>query len=272
LATLQRLAPAGRHECLTLKPIQLQGVTRCVALKILRYKQLQSTNTTAYTLGEKGSPEWTVVVADIQTKGKGRSGKRWESPKGGLWFSILLKPDISSARVPMLQFLAANATRQALEDETDVHVQLKWPNDLVVETGKLGGILIESKTLRERVSFAVVGIGLNVNQRKTQLPMGATSLLLSTGIRFNQRRLLRRIVDQIISSYDDIDEPSSIIEEWWHNCIHRPPKVQITVQDSTLTGITRGIDETGALTLETDDRRIRKVSEGTLRVLDDFAT
>lgn len=232
---------------------------------------MQSTNTTAYALGEKGSQEWTVVVADVQTKGKGRSGKRWESPKGGLWFSILLRPDISSARVPMLQFLTANATRQALEEETEVHVQLKWPNDLVLESGKLGGILIESKTLRDRVSFAVIGIGLNINQRKAQLPIGATSLLLSTGIRFDQRRLLRRITDQIMSRYDDIDEPSSIIEEWWQNCIHRPPKVQVAVQDSTITGITRGIDETGALILETDDRRTRKVSEGTLRVLDSSA-
>jgi BirA family transcriptional regulator, biotin operon repressor / biotin---[acetyl-CoA-carboxylase] ligase len=154
-----------------------------------------------------------------------------------------------------------------LEDETDVHVQLKWPNDLVLQSGKLGGILIESKTLRERVSFAVIGIGLNVNQRKAQLPIGATSLMLSTGIRFDQRRLLRSTVDQLMSRYDEVDEPSSIMEEWWHNCIHRPPNVQVIVQDTTFSGITRGVDETGALILETDDRRTRKVSEGTLRVL-----
>ena len=247
----------------------MQGATWCVALKILHYKQLQSTNTTAYMLGEKGSPEWTVVVADVQTKGKGRSGKRWESPKGGLWCSILLRPDISSARVPLLQFLAANGTRQAIEDETDVHVRLKWPNDLALETGKLGGILVESKTIRERLLFAVVGIGLNVSQRKAQLPFGATSLLLSTGVHFDRRRLLKAIVDQMMSRYNDIDEPSSIIEEWWHNCIHRPPTVQVTFQDSTVTGITRGIDETGALTLETEDRRTRKVSEGTLRLVEE---
>jgi BirA family transcriptional regulator, biotin operon repressor / biotin---[acetyl-CoA-carboxylase] ligase len=168
----------------------------------------------------------------------------------------------------LLQFLAANATRHAIEEETDIHVQLKWPNDLAIETGKLGGILIESKTLRERLSFAVIGIGLNVSQRKTQLPIGATSLLLSTGVHFDRRRLMKAIVDQIMSRYDDIDEPSSIVEEWWHNCMHRPPKVQVTTQDGTITGITRGIEETGALILETEDRRTRKVNEGTLRVLD----
>jgi BirA family transcriptional regulator, biotin operon repressor / biotin---[acetyl-CoA-carboxylase] ligase len=146
---------------------------------------------------------------------------------------------------------------------------LKWPNDLALETGKLGGILVESKTMRERLLFAVVGIGLNVSQRRAQLPIGATSLLLSTGVHFNRRRLLKAIVEQFISRYDDIDEPSSVIEEWWNNCIHRPPKVQVMTQDTTVTGITRGIDETGALTLETEDRRTRKVSEGTLRMIED---
>jgi len=80
---------------------------------------------------------------------------------------------------------------------------------------------------------------------------------------------LKTIVDQMMSRYDDIDEPASVIAEWWHNCIHRPPKVQVATQDSTVTGITRGIDETGALTLETEDRRTRKVSEGTLRVIEE---
>jgi BirA family transcriptional regulator, biotin operon repressor / biotin---[acetyl-CoA-carboxylase] ligase len=245
----------------------LQGVTQCTALKILRYKQLQSTNTTAYNLGEKGSPEWTVVVADTQTKGRGRSGRRWESRKGGLWFSVLLRPDVSSGRVPMLQFLAASATRKAIEDETNVRVQFKWPNDIVVETGKLGGILIESKILRERVDFAVIGIGLNVNQLRAQLPIGASSIILSAGTRFDQQRLMRKIVEEIRARYDKVDKPSSLIEEWWRNCIHRPPTVQVTVQDKTMTGITRGIDETGALILETDDRESRRISDGTLRVL-----
>ncbi len=238
-------------------------------MKILRYKQLQSTNTTAYRLGQKGAADWTAVVADVQTKGKGRSGKRWESPKGGLWFSVLLRPDIPSSKVPLLQFLAANATRQALQDETDLRVQLKWPNDLVLEAGKLGGILVESKTLADRVSFAVVGIGLNVNQRRAQLPAGAVSLLLATGVQFESRRLFRAILNQLKSREEDIEEPSMVLDEWWRNCIHRPPRVQVTLQNASVTGITRGIDEEGSLILEMEDRRIKKISEGALRLVDD---
>lgn len=166
-----------------------------------------------------------------------------------------------------MQYLSANATRQALEDETGLHVQLKWPNDLVIEAGKLGGILVESKTLGDRVSFAILGIGLNVNQAKDRLPAGATSLRLASGIQYDQRRLLKAIVDQTRSRYDDLDEPSRIMDEWWRNCIHRPPRVQVTLPKGTVMGITRGIDQDGGLVLETDDRRVQRVREGTLRVL-----
>src|SRR2546427_5763252 len=125
------------------------------SLKILHYKILQSTNTTAYRLAQQSAPEWTVIVADVQTKGRGRGRKKWESPKGGLWFSILLRPNVPSAKLPLLQFLAAIATRKALENETSLSVKLKWPNDLVLGSAKLGGILIESKTLGDSVSFEI---------------------------------------------------------------------------------------------------------------------
>ena len=210
-----------------------------------------------------------MVVADVQTKGKGRGGKKWESPKGGLWFSIVLRPDISGPRLPLLQFLAAIATRQALENETGIRVKLKWPNDLVLGNTKLGGILIESKTLGDSVSFAILGIGLNINEGKEQLPPGAISLRVASGKQHNLRVLMRAILDQIRSSFDDLDHPSKIIDEWWSDCIHRALRVQVTDSKCTVTGISRSIDEDGSLMIETDDRRIRKVNEGSLRILDD---
>ncbi len=188
------------------------------SLKIVHYRRLRSTNTTAYRLAQQSAPEWTVVVADVQTKGRGRGRKTWESPNGGLWFSILLRPTISTLRLPLLQFLAAIATRQVLENETGVNVKLKWPNDLVLGNAKLGGILIESKTLADRISFAILGIGLNINQSKAQLPPEAISLRLVSGKQHDLRLLLRAILDQMRSSYDDLDNPSKIMEEWWRNC------------------------------------------------------
>lgn len=167
-----------------------------------------------------------------------------------------------------MQFLAAVATRKALEDETGLNVKLKWPNDLVLGTAKLGGILIESKTLRDSVSFAILGIGLNINQSKAQLPPGAVSLWLVSRRQHDLRTLLRAILDQIRSSFDDLDHPSRIMKEWWRNCIHRPLRIQLTRTGDTITGISRGIDEDGSLLIETDDRRIRRVNDGSLRILD----
>ncbi len=270
METLQRLDEASPDQCrLTLKPKTIPEDAWRVPLRLLKYKTLESTNTTAYQLGERGSPEWTVVVADTQTKGRGRNKNKWESVKGGLWFSILLKPRISSAKLSILQFLAANATRQALEDETRLKIQLKWPNDLVTNRGKLGGILVESKTTVDKVAFAVIGIGINVNQRQDALPKGAVSLLRETRTRYERLRLLRAVVHATASRLNDLDNPSSIMKEWWHNCIHRPFLVQITGQNETVSGITRSIDEEGALVLETDDHNVRRISEGTLRLLDD---
>src|SRR6267378_1176778 len=239
------------------------------SLKIVHYRRLRSTNTTAYRLAQQSATEWTVVVADVQTKGRGREGKKWESLKGGLWFSVILRPNVPSPKLPLLQFLAAIATRQALENEAGLSVKLKWPNDLVLGRAKLGGILIESKTLADRISFAILGIGLNINQSKAQLPPEAVSLRLASGKQHDLRLLLRTILDKIRSSYDGLDNPSKIMEDWWHNCVHRPLRVQVTASKDTVTGVSRAIDEDGSLIIETDDREIRKVSEGSLRILID---
>ncbi len=207
-------------------------------------------------------------MADVQTKGRGRGRNKWESPEGGLWFSILLRPKVPTPKLPLLQFLAAVATRQALENETGLRAQLKWPNDLVLGHEKIGGILVESKTLGNTVSFAILGIGLNINQLKAQLPPGAVSLRLVSGKQQDLRPVLRAILEQIRSSYDDFDS-SKIMEEWWRNCLHRQSRVQVTLPNDTVTGISRGIDKDGSLVIETDDRRIRKVNEGSLSMLDD---
>ena len=208
-------------------------------------------------------------MADVQTKGRGRGGNKWESPSGGLWFSILLRPNLPSRRLLLLQFLAATAMRDAIGNETGLDVMLKWPNDLVLGNAKLGGILIESKTQGERVSFAILGIGLNVNQGKAQLPPGAISMGLVSGKQHDLRVLLRAILDQIRSSFDNLSHPSKIMDEWWRSCIHRPLRVQVTLPRDMVTGISRAIDEDGSLLIETDDHRIRRVKEGSLKILSD---
>ena len=168
-----------------------------------------------------------------------------------------------------MQFLAAVAIKEALEEKAGVNVKLKWPNDLVLENLKLGGMLVESKTVGDNISFVILGIGVNVNQSKGQLPSGAVSLILSSGRRNDLRALLKTILDQIRSWYADLANPSAIMEEWWRNCVHRSLRVRIAMPSGSVTGVSTGIDEEGGLMLETEDHKIRKVSEGSLTLLDD---
>src|SRR5262249_7315039 len=131
---------------------------------VVRYRRVASTNDKARILAENGAREWTVVVSEVQTHGRGRFGKKWQSHKGGLWFSIVLYPKIPPSRIGTLQFFTSNAIRKTLVEKTGLEVQTKWPNDLVLGSNKITGILIESKSKGNDVLFAVVGIGLNVNQ------------------------------------------------------------------------------------------------------------
>jgi BirA family transcriptional regulator, biotin operon repressor / biotin---[acetyl-CoA-carboxylase] ligase len=164
--------------------------------------------------------------------------------------------------------MAANAARKALEDQTNLRIKVKWPNDLILETGKIGGILIEAKTIGEQVLFVVVGIGLNINLTVRQLPLGAKSAYVETKTRYDNRKLLRRIIERMSSEYANLKEPMIIVNEWWRQCVHRDVRVEMTLRDKTLAGITRGLDEDGSLILETDRHKIVRVGDGTLRLLD----
>ena len=210
------------------------------------------------------------MTAAIQTKGRGRRGNNWKSPRGGLWFSILLRPRISPDKTLLLQFLAGIATREALQNATGLRIMLKWPNDIATENGKLGGILVESKIQADRLVFAVVGIGINVNLHKSQLPTGATSIQLASGRRYDLSDLLNVIIRHMKSRIHMLEEPKAIMNEWWEHCIHRPPQIIVTTENDTLTGISRGINEDGALIIETEDHRTHRVNEGNLRLLDNY--
>jgi BirA family transcriptional regulator, biotin operon repressor / biotin---[acetyl-CoA-carboxylase] ligase len=210
-------------------------------------------------------------VADRQTEGRGRSGNKWESPKGGLWFSILLRPNVVSSKLPLLQFLIANSTRQALEDETGLPVKLKWPNDILLNGQKLGGILIESKTQGDAISFVVVGIGLNINVSQDKIPENAASLEAQTGIRYDENRILSAIIDRTKLRYKDLNRPrpTRILEEWWRNCVHRLTRVQVTIDGRTVEGVATAVGGDGSLLIRTDDDRFEKVTDGSLTLLND---
>ena len=212
------------------------------------------------------------MIADTQTKGRGRSGKAWESPLGGLWFSVILRPPISPSMASMIQMLAAiailRALRIAVKAKGQGKVGVKWPNDIVVGGRKLGGILVETKTAANALLFAVIGVGINVNQSEESLPDGAVSLRIYTGRERSLQRLLRLILYELESEYGDLQKPSKLVSEWWRNCVHKMKNVRVDGPEGTTAGVNKGITRDGVLLVETPPGHLGRVSEGTLRMLD----
>jgi BirA family biotin operon repressor/biotin-[acetyl-CoA-carboxylase] ligase len=139
--------------------------------EIVYHETIDSTNTLAMKLAEDGSPHGTVVIADTQMKGKGRLGRTWVSPpKSNIYMSIIIRPDIEPKDATLLTIMAAIACADAIKDKTGLDVKIKWPNDLMVSEKKLGGILAEIKSDPDRIIFAVIGIGINVNVRLKDFP------------------------------------------------------------------------------------------------------
>lgn len=191
-------------ERLTAEGLSRELKTRVVGRRILVYPEVASTNTVAAEMGEGGEPEGTVVVAETQAAGRGRMGRPWVSPPNkGLWTSILLRPSVSSREASLLSPLAAVSLAEAVAELGPAVVpRIKWPNDLLLGDRKAAGILVEVKTEGERVHYAVVGIGVNINQTLADFPealqSSATSLSLASGkpvSRLQVARTLYRYLD-----------------------------------------------------------------------------
>jgi len=233
-------------------------------LHVLQYKRVASTNTTARRLAENGKPEWTIVVSGTQRRGRGRHGETWQSPLGGLWFTILLRPVIPTEVAPTIQFLAGNGLLKGIRAVTGSAPQVKWPNDILADSKKLAGILVETKTKGAHVEYALIGIGLNLNLTSEQLPSGAISTNMLLLRKLDPQYVLKKILESIQSEYDRPFDPERIMAEWWKNCIHRDKLVTIRRGKTIVSGLNSAIDTQGRLFLDRDSAEPLLVSNGNL--------
>jgi len=237
--------------------------------KLFFFDSVASTNTIAMDLASQGCSEGTLVIADAQTAGKGRLGRSWVSPPGkNLYMSIVLRPRISPREATTLTLLSAVACVSAIRKTSNIPISIKWPNDLIVGQRKIGGILTEIRADIDRISQAVVGIGINVNIDKKDMPEEireiATSLFAETNDSISRTELAAVVIREFDMWYRLLlaEGKKVILDEWrqMSSTIGRP--VRVVTGDRTFEGVADGIDDEGLLIVKLADGSYRKISAG----------
>ncbi|MBL7183627.1 MAG: biotin--[acetyl-CoA-carboxylase] ligase [Anaerolineae bacterium] len=240
--------------------------TDLIGQSIVCYSSIGSTNEVLKELAAQGAPEGTLVIADEQTAGRGRLGRKWlASPGTGLLMSLLFRPDLAPDQAQRLTMLCSLATADAIEGLTGLPADLKWPNDIFIHGKKAGGILTESGTTGGRLDYVVVGMGLNVNLAVSTLPElrgMATSLSQELGREVSRLELLWKILEGIETRYNSLRRGESPHEDWAARLINLGRQVQVTTPRGVLAGWAEGVDADGALILRTPDGQRRRILAG----------
>jgi BirA family biotin operon repressor/biotin-[acetyl-CoA-carboxylase] ligase len=231
------------------------------------FRSTDSTQDVAKKLAAAGAPEGTVVVADYQTRGRGRAGRTWLAEPGlNLLLSVLLRPSLPLARVPQLSLLAAVASTEALAAEPGVSARIRWPNDLMLAGRKVGGVLTEAASGAERVLYAVIGIGINVNQTgfPEEIRDRATSLALTTGRVLDRERLLEALLAALDRWYAIYLETGfEAVRSAW--CRSSATLGEWVVGGQGVSGTALDLDEDGALLVRIPSGIVKRVVAGEIQ-------
>ena len=234
--------------------------------KLYYYPVTGSTNDEAFKLGVAGAPEGTVVIADSQTKGRGRLQRSWHSPTGSnIYTTVILRPQMDPARAPQISILAGVAVAEVLERYCPDKIKLKWPNDVLLEGKKVCGILSQAKAAVNKVDFIILGIGINVNinQFPQEISNIATSLAIETGREISRQELIIDLYENMTKWYKQLlqDGFGRIKEKWLSLSLMIGQTVKVVFQEEVVSGKAIDLDEDGSLILLAEDREF-KVSAG----------
>ncbi|WP_225999106.1 biotin--[acetyl-CoA-carboxylase] ligase [Paenibacillus sp. BJ-4] len=243
--------------------------TQSFGKRIVILDSTVSTQQDAMRLAEEGAPEGTVVLAEEQTAGRGRLGRRWFSPRGkGVWMSIVLRPTQPMAFTPQLTLLTGVALCRAIRRLTGVEAGIKWPNDLLIHGRKVSGILLESAAEDQRVRYCIAGIGIDVNLNRDDYPeelsQVGTSLKIEAGHEIDRTELIAAVLgemEQLCMLYAEQGfQPIAMLWEALSVTINRTVRAH-TGQGVAVEGTAVGLDPSGALVVETDQgERIQVIS------------
>ncbi|NDQ56410.1 MAG: biotin--[acetyl-CoA-carboxylase] ligase [Acidipila sp.] len=236
--------------------------------RIHHFFSVGSTNDVAMQLGQAGEPHGALVVAEYQTAGRGRAGRTWLSEKSsGIHMTVLLRPAVSPVQAPMLTLVAGLAARDAVSEASGLNCDIRWPNDLMLNGKKVGGVLTEMHAEPDRIRFVVIGIGINVNHTKMpkEIDSIATSLRMETGHLHSRAELVVRVLRHLDGYYklflSEGGEP--LVARFAEvSSYFQGKRVRITTATECYVGLTAGLEPSGMLRVLRDDGRTEPVVAG----------
>ena len=241
-----------------------QGLyTHVVGRRLLYFPELTSTMDEAARLAEDGAEEGTVVVAEIQSAGRGRQGRSWVSQPGNLLFSVLFRPSVE--QLPFISIIGGLAAVRAVRKTTGLPACIKWPNDLMIGGRKAAGILAESAIAGNSVWYAVLGIGLNValdTGGSEEIAALATSINAAAGQEVSRETLLRQLLLDLDATYLQLRQGRSPVPEWRGLLDTIGQRVDAVSGGETYAGLAEGVDDTGNLLLRKDDGELLTLTAG----------
>ncbi|WP_455721534.1 biotin--[acetyl-CoA-carboxylase] ligase [Agathobacter sp.] len=246
--------------------------TKWAGQEMMYFDTIDSTNTKAQELAEKGYPSGTLVVADQQVSGKGRRGRGWVSPSGtGIFMTLMIKPDINPNNASMLTLVAALAVAKAIKDVTQEDAKIKWPNDIVVNGKKVCGILTEMSAQFDYINHIVIGIGINVHNESfpEEISSVASSLMIEAGgKKFRRAEIIARTMLHFEKYYEiflQTEDLSKLVGEYDELLVNKNKSVKVLDPKEPFEGKAMGITPKGELIVDTWESR-KLVSSGEVSV------
>jgi len=252
------------------------GLKTCVIGQrdIHHFERTDSTNKRAKEIAAAGAGEGALVVAEEQTRGRGRLDRHWFSPAGqGIYLSVVLRPALPPSEAARLVLLAAVAVAETLIDTAGLKATIKWPNDVLVGGKKIAGILTELAMEMDAVDYVIIGLGLNVNMPADQWPEDirgrATSVLAETGQPFSRPLLLRHLLESFENGYEELTNAGfePIMARWRDLADMLGRKVSVQARGGSYSGEVVDFDPDGFMILRDNNGRDRRILSGDVTIL-----
>lgn len=257
--------PQGQY---MIASIRRQLNTRFIGQQLHYYHSLTSTMEVARKAAIEGATEGTVVIADEQTSGRGRLGRTWLSPEGNLAISVILRP--SPDELPQLTMIASLAVVQTVRQVTGLVARIKWPNDVLIKDKKVCGILIESEVKGNKVSFATIGIGININLNPIAFPeisAIATGLSYELGKEVSSAEFAGTLLTELEQLYLATQAGVPVYKKWRENMDTLGKWIRVRTGETVQEGRAETVTECGNLSLRCTDGSLAEIVAGDVTIL-----